>query len=168
MKVNALLDLWLKSATRDAEEATASNYDNAIRPVRKYLGHKPVQELSEEDMEAFIDWMVTEGRQRGGKPGTGLGIRSVRLTLVRLRSALNLAVRRGMVARNVAEHVRVPREAREKAQANTGERKPWNEEEVRQFLTASGTPGSSGASCSRSSRSDPPRCAAHAGTRTWT
>jgi integrase len=132
--VSALLDLWLKSATRDVEEATASNYDNALRPVRKYLGHKPVQELIEEDVEAFIDWMVSEGRQRGGKPGTGLGIRSVRLTLGRLRSALNLAVRRGLVVRNVAEHVTISKQAKEKAQKNAATHKPWNEEEVKRFL----------------------------------
>ncbi|MGV9422749.1 tyrosine-type recombinase/integrase [Streptomyces sp. NPDC003656] len=134
MTVSALLDLWLKSATRDVEEATASNYDNALRPVRKYLGHKPVQELSEEDVEAFIDWMVSEGRQRGGKPGTGLGIRSVRLTLGRLRSALNLAVRRGLVVRNVAEYVTISKQAKEKAQKNAATHKPWNEEEVKRFL----------------------------------
>ncbi|MCG3039174.1 site-specific integrase [Streptomyces sp. S1A] len=134
MTVNELLDMWLKTATRDVEEATASNYENAIRPARARLGHQRVQQLTEEDVEEFIDWMVTEGRRRGGKPGTGLSVRSVRLTLGRLRSALNLAVRRGIVTRNVAEHVTVSREAKQKAEGNSRKGKPWNQDEVRQFL----------------------------------
>lgn len=134
MTVNQLLDAWLKSATRDVEEATAGNYADAVRPVRLRLGEQPLQRLTEDDVEAFIDWMVTEGRQRGGKPGTGLGIRSVRLTLGRLRSALQLAVRRGLVTRNVAEHVRVGRDAKEKATANAVANRPWDQDEVRQFL----------------------------------
>jgi hypothetical protein len=81
MTVNELLDVWLKTATRGVEEGTASNYDNAIRPVRAFLGSRPLQQLTEEDVEKFVDWMATSGRQRGGKPGTGLSVRSVRLTL---------------------------------------------------------------------------------------
>lgn len=134
--VNELLDLWLKAQTRDVEEGTASNYENAVRPARKRLGHIRLQQLTEEDVEGLVDWMVTEGRQRGGKPGTGLGVRTTRLTLGRLRSALQLAVRRGMVTRNVAEHVRVTREAKEKAAARGARAVPWNEDEVRAFLGA--------------------------------
>jgi integrase len=58
----------------------------------------------------------------------------VRLTLGRFRSALNLAVRRGLVLRNVAEHVTISREAKEKALENKKTNPPWNQEEVRQFL----------------------------------
>jgi integrase len=134
--VNELLDTWLKSATRDVEEGTRSNYDSAIRPAREYLGHKVLQHLAEEDIEGLVDWMVTSGPKRGGQPGTGLGIRSVRLTLGRLRSALQLAVRRGLVVRNVAEHVTISREAKERAEANEAARKPWNETEVKAFLEA--------------------------------
>jgi integrase len=32
----------------------------------------------------LVDWMLTSGRRRGGKPGTGLSGRSVRLTVARL------------------------------------------------------------------------------------
>ncbi|ONK09510.1 hypothetical protein [Streptomyces sp. MP131-18] len=35
---------------------------------------KQLQKLSEEDVEGLVDWMLTSGRVRGGKPGTGLGI----------------------------------------------------------------------------------------------
>ncbi|MCB8902016.1 MULTISPECIES: hypothetical protein [unclassified Streptomyces] len=76
------------------------------------------------------------GRQRGGKAGTGLSLRSVRLTLGRLRSALNLAVRRGWVARNVAEHVRVSREAVRKAAQADAKRRPWDEAGFKAFIEA--------------------------------
>jgi integrase len=134
--VNELLDIWLKTATRDVEDGTASNYDSAIRPARSYLGHKELQELTEEDIEGLIDWMVTSGRKRGGKPGTGLSVRAVNLTLGRLRAALHLAVRRRLVQRNVAEHVTISREAKKKAAANQQKRTPWNEAEVKAFLQA--------------------------------
>ncbi|WP_329486710.1 Arm DNA-binding domain-containing protein [Kitasatospora sp. NBC_01246] len=117
MTLNGLLDIWLKSATRDIEEGTASNYESAMVPVRTHSGDKELQSLTEEDIEALVDWMLTSGRRRGGKPGTGLGIRSVRLALGRLRAALNLAVRRGLMVRNVAQHVTISREAKTKAEA---------------------------------------------------
>ncbi|RBM16677.1 site-specific integrase [Streptomyces sp. PT12] len=90
--------------------------------------------VSEEDVEGLVDWMLTSGRIRGGKPGTGLGIRSVRLTLGRLRAALNMAVRRRLVARNVAQYVTIPRHAREAAAAAKAKRVPWTEQEVVPFL----------------------------------
>ncbi|MDJ0345614.1 site-specific integrase [Streptomyces sp. H10-C2] len=132
--VNAWLDTWLKSAIRDVEEATAANYEDALRAVRTHLGDKELQQLLEADIESLIDWMLTAGRIRGGKRGTGLGIRSVRLTLGRLRAALNVAVRRQLIVRNVAEHVTIPRQAREAAQAMKAGREPWTEKEVVPFL----------------------------------
>ena len=133
--VDQFLDEWLKSATRDVEKATAANYRDALLPVRARLGEKPLQEIAEEDIEALIDWMLTEGRRRGGKPGTGLGVRSVRLTLGRLRTALNVAVRRQLVVRNVAAFVTIPRAAAKAAIEARAARKPWTQEEMKTFLT---------------------------------
>jgi hypothetical protein len=31
-----------------------------------------LQKLSTTDLEDLVDWMLTSGRRRGGKPGTGL------------------------------------------------------------------------------------------------
>ncbi|CAM3962372.1 tyrosine recombinase XerC [Kibdelosporangium persicum] len=130
------LDTWLKSATIDVEKATASNYADALLPVRKQLGDRRLQQVTEEDIDDLVDWMLTSGRRRGGKPGTGLSVRSVKLTLGRLRSALNVAVRRKLVVRNVAQYTQIPREARRQAAAAAAERKPWGETEVRHFLAA--------------------------------
>jgi hypothetical protein len=60
--------------------------------------------------------MLTGGRKRGGKPGTGLSVRSVNLTLGKLRAAFNLAVKEGKLVRNV-----VARGERELPAARTGD-----------------------------------------------
>ncbi|WP_420919016.1 site-specific integrase [Streptomyces bohaiensis] len=134
LTVDEWLDTWLTSATREVEAATAANYEDALRPVRTHLGDKALQALTEQDIEGLVDWMLTSGRVRGGKPGTGLGVRSVRLTLGRLRAALNMAVRRQLVPRNVAQYVTIPRKARDAALEAKAERKPWTEEEALPFL----------------------------------
>lgn len=133
--VAELVEAWLKTATRDVEDATKRSYEDAMRYVRTHLGHKRLQEVAEDDIESLVDWMLTSARRIGGKPGTGLSVRTVSLTLGRLRAALNLAIRRGLVARNVAEHVTIPRQARKDDRARRKARVPWNEDEVRAFLT---------------------------------
>jgi integrase len=129
LTVGEYLSDWLRSATREKEAATARNYADALRPVRDRLGTVPLQKLTTRQIEDLIDWMATEGRRRGGKPGTPLGPRTIQLTLSRLRSALRDAVRHRLVDFNVAEPVRPPRQ--------TGHRRtPWAAEEVRTFLRA--------------------------------
>ena len=74
-----------------------------MRYVRTRLGKKPVQELTEDDIDALITWMLTEARRIGGKPGTGLSVRTADLTLGRLRAVLELGIRRQVLTRNVAQ-----------------------------------------------------------------
>jgi integrase len=71
--------------------------------------------------------MLTAGRKRGGKPGTGLSSRTVRLTLGRLSAALEVAVLEGKLARNVARLVKPP-------EYTPRERETWSRAEVRKFL----------------------------------
>jgi integrase len=132
--VGEFLDEWLTSATRDVEKATAANYRDALLPVRERLGGRPLQRLTEAHVEGLVDWMLTEGRKRGGKVGTGLSVRSVRLTLGRFRSALDVAVRRGLVVRNTAHYVAIPRTATKAAAEAQSQRTPWTESEVKAFL----------------------------------
>lgn len=128
------LDTWVASATRDAERATVRNYKDAVAHVRDRLGHRQLQSLTEADIEQLVDWMLEFGRKRGGKAGTGLGARSVELMLNRLRAALNMAVRRQLVVRNVAQYVTVPRAARNAAKVAKAKRVPWTEAEAKEFL----------------------------------
>lgn len=134
LTVGEFLDIWLETATRDVEDGTAANYRDALLPVRRYMGGRPLQRVNEDDLDRFVDWMLTEGRVRGGKPGTGLGVRSVRLTLGRFRSALNIAVRRQLVVRNVAAFTTIPRAAAKAAGEKAAGRTPWTELEVKAFL----------------------------------
>ena len=92
--VNAYLDGYLKGATRGRRASTTRNYQDAFRPVRERLGERPLQSLTKADIEDLMDWMLTFGRRRGGKPGTGLSGRTARLTLGRLTAALDMAVLR--------------------------------------------------------------------------
>jgi len=63
----------------------------------------------------------------GGKAGTGLGPRSVRLTLGRLKAAFEMAVDEGRLVRNVVKLVTPP-------EYTPGEREIWSKSAVRRFL----------------------------------
>lgn len=129
LTVNAYLDEWLRSATRGKEANTVENYRFALTPVRQRLGEKPLQRLTTMDVENLVDWMLTSGRKRGGQVGTGLSARTVRLTLSRLRAALDSAVHRRLVEFNVAAPVKCEGVSIEREE-------PWSTEEVKKFLAA--------------------------------
>jgi len=135
LTVADLVDMWLAAVIPDVEQKTARSYIDAMAYVKTHLGAQLVQQLTEEDVQSLVQWMLTSARRIGGKPGTGLSARTVDLTLGRLRAVLTLGIRRGILARNVAQYVTVPKEARKAARAKKRERKPWNQDEVRQFLT---------------------------------
>lgn len=136
LSVDEWLDTWLASATIDVEVATAANYRDALRPFRERLGSRRLQQLTESDVDEVVAWMLTSGRVRGGAPGTGLGLRSVQLSLNRFRAALTEAVRRQFVIRNVAAYTKIPRAARTEAAKVKAARQPWEADEVRAFLLA--------------------------------
>lgn len=127
--VNEILDSYLKVKTRGKRRNTKSNYGHAFRCVRERLGEAPAQRVSAEDIEDLIEYMLTSGRKRGGKPGTGLSGRSVNLTLGRLRAAFDLAVRAGKLARNVVDLV-------DNVSYQQPERQTWTQDEVHTFLAA--------------------------------
>ena len=96
--------------------------------MRERLGHRITQSITREDIERDVrDWMLAEGRKRGGEPGTGLGPRSVRLTLGRLKAALEMACEDGRLAANPTRYVRMP--SQPKREGTT-----WSEAELRRFL----------------------------------
>jgi integrase len=134
LTVAQAIDLLLPALCVDVEPATAANYTHALRPVRAFLGTHPLQNLHEQDIDDLVQHMLTTGRVRGGKPGTGLGVRAVELTLGQLRAILNEAVRRKMTTRNVAAFTKIPRAARKTAAAAKAARMPWSEAEVQAFL----------------------------------
>jgi integrase len=125
--VNQYLDEYLVGATRGRRESTKVSYRDAFRPVRERLGHRNLQSVSKADIEGLVDWMLTSGRKRGGKAGTGLGPRSVRLTLGRLKAAFEMAVDEGKLVRNVVKLVTPP-------EYTPQERDTWTKAQVRKFL----------------------------------
>lgn len=129
--VNELLDGYLRSACFEREANTKASYRHALAPARARLGSRRAQSITRDDVEALRDWMLSQGRKRGGKPGTGLGTRSVRLTLGRLRAAFEQACDDGKLYRNPCRGVKLP--AQEKREPAT-----WSAAQVRAFLAVAG------------------------------
>jgi len=127
LTLGAYLDDYFKGATRGRRASTARNYQDAFRPARERLGARKLQSISKADSEDLMDWMLTSGRRRGGKPGTGLSGRTARLTLGRLSAALEMAVQEGLLIRNVARLVEPPAHVQR-------ERQTWSKAEVKRFL----------------------------------
>ncbi|MEU6768615.1 tyrosine-type recombinase/integrase [Streptomyces sp. NPDC046853] len=134
MTVGQLLDAYMVAKEDDLEETTIDGYENRLTHIRARLGTLRVQELSEEHVEDFVTWLLTEARRRGGPKGTGLRPSTVDGVLGRLRAALRYALRKRIVARNVAEYVTVPRKARKQDRRDNEREKPWNVVEVKEFV----------------------------------
>ena len=127
--VSEMIDAYLKSATFERAANTALSYSKALLPVRERLGIRKARSVTRQDIEDLRDWMLTEGRRRGGKPGTGLGARSVRLTIGRLSAAFIHAIQDNRLSVNPCQYVRLPRvEQREDT--------TWSEDQLQRFLTA--------------------------------
>ena len=129
--LNDVVDAYEKSALFEKAANTAVSYRNALLPARERLGNRKARSINRADIEQLRDWMLAEGRRRGGKPGSGLGARSVRLTLGRLQAAFEQACQDGQLAANPCRYVRLPAQVQREATA-------WSEGELRGFLAAAG------------------------------
>lgn len=125
--VAELIDDYLRSATFEKEAATVRSYTDALRCARDQLGARRAQDITRRDVEDLRDFMLREGRKIGGRPGTGLGARSVNLALGRLQAAFAMAVADGRLARNPVEHVKRPQQVK-------APRQTWTGTEVQAFL----------------------------------
>lgn len=128
LTLNELCDEWLRSK-RGKEANTISAYTNGLKPARDQLGEKPAQKVTVKDINDLVDHMLTSGRKRGGKPGTGLSPRSVQITLAKLRAVFTWAQRQKMVENNPAAGVDTPAQVKTK-------RVPWSPDEVKVFLVS--------------------------------
>jgi integrase len=125
--VDEHLASWLESKRLAGKRpSTMRSYEDALRPIREEYGRKALQDLTPEDVEAVKAGMLDGSARRVGTPGKPLSARSVNYMIGRLREALDQAVRRGKVARNVAALVdRVEGDARPSA--------AWTPEQVQRF-----------------------------------
>ena len=128
--VDEILDSWLRAATRGNEASTVASYTGAVRIPRERLGRRKAQSTARDDIEQLVDFALTKGRKRGGAPGSGLSVRSVRLMLACLSAAFEQAIDDQKVTRNPCRRVRVdgkPKTARA----------TWSADELRRFLAVS-------------------------------
>jgi integrase len=144
--VGEWVDEWFAKKKEDLEATTIPNYETQLSYIKDRLGAIRLQELSEDDCTAFVQWLLTEGRRRpvtvlSGDPErpvvtlTGLRPSSVDTVLARLKEILGRAFVRQMVRANVAEYVHVPRQARKQDRRRNPKAKPWTVTEVQQYVT---------------------------------
>ncbi len=130
--VNELLDAYLRAATRGKEANTCVSYRDALRIPRDRLGRRRALSITRDDIEAMVDFAFEQGRARGGKPGTGLGERSVRLMLGRCSAAFEQGIDDRKLAFNPCRKVKAD------APAVTGRPRrkstSWDEGQLRAFL----------------------------------
>lgn len=101
--LSAHLDSWLEGKRLSGKRpATLRSYRDALSHVRSLFGTKPLQSLTAEDVEQVKALMLDGAARRIGRKGEPLSARSVNLMLGTLQQALDQAVRRGKVPRNVA------------------------------------------------------------------
>lgn len=120
------LDEWL--AGRRLKRRTLGNYRDALKPIHEHLGEIELQKLTKAAVDKLVTRQLTEGR-RVNRPGTPLAPSTVLLMLTVLTTALDDAMKQGLVLRNVAKLVDRP-------QAKKKEMKTWTSEQAGKFLAA--------------------------------
>jgi integrase len=106
LTVGAWLDYWLENIVRrEREPTTYDGYEVSVRcHIKPFLGTKILHKLQVEDVERWLRELARRGR----------GVRTRQFALTRLRTALKLALKRGHVARNVAELTDMPASTKRK------------------------------------------------------
>lgn len=130
---------WYEFATRGRAESTKESYESAIRlHIEPVIGSVRLGDLRPYHIERVYTRMLAAGLQVSDQ------VRSV------LRSSLDVAEEQGVIARNVARLVRIPR--RERAQGGDVGARSFLPDQARQYLRAVSQYGSSWSS--PSSRED--------------
>jgi integrase len=109
MTIEQYLAAWLKSVELTKSAGTLRIHRTNAKHIVRYIGSHTLQGLKVEHVEA----MMSDLRDTGLAEGTR---KAIRATLV---AALNQAVERGYVAKNVAKLVKAPRVRKAKAKAFT-------------------------------------------------
>lgn len=112
ISVSTYLDSWEPAHGRDLEEGSRAVISHDLRPVRERLGERKLQSVTRADVDQLVDWMLTEGRKRGGRPGTGLSPRSVQRTLAVFQKACEDAIDDRLISMNPCRRVKRPKQVR--------------------------------------------------------
>lgn len=115
------MDEWVSATGKSP--TTIANYKDNIEYIVPRIGHIPLQRLTPRHIQAHYAQQLKSGGRRGGglSPTTVNGQHRV------LHAALEIAVRWGLIARNVADAVQPP--PRKRRAGDT-----WTDEQVAQFL----------------------------------
>ncbi len=112
-KVDTWLDYWVRTVApaKNVRASTLRRYKGVITQYLKpALGHRKLQDLTPEHVEALHKWMRTLDKSRTPGHGTGgLSDTTIRQAHMVLRSALADALTRGKITRNVAAIVKAPK-----------------------------------------------------------
>jgi len=122
LSVGALMREWLEREARTSVAATTlEDYEGTVRlHIVPALGEVPVQKLTTAEVQRWY----------ASYHAAGHGERVIQLAHLRMRQALDYAMRMGYVAQNVVLAARPPR-------GEEGERLTWTAAEAREFLAVS-------------------------------
>jgi len=123
-----LTDTWLPLKRRQVRATTAYRYAWFVeRYINPAVGDIPLRRLRADHLEAFYADLASTG----GRHGSGLAAKTVREVHMIVRAALDLAMRRELVGRNVAAaaHLRPSR-------AGNAVARTWTDAELARFLAA--------------------------------
>ena len=93
---NDLADAYLRLADNRVREVSVNGYTQSLQYAKDAFGPLPAQEVSRDDILALVDSMAAQG----------LGIRTVRGTLVHVRACFELAIEDRVVLTNPARKVK--------------------------------------------------------------
>lgn len=118
LSLGEYLRLWLQDSTRNVRPATASSYESKVASICRHpLADVRLKSLTESQYRQIVSWLG-----EGATHGTQMAKVNV------LRTALNAAVRIGLLPDNPVAHIRVARTVpRVDAQA-------WDQETTLRFL----------------------------------
>ena len=121
-----LTETWLPQKRRQVRATTAYRYAWFIQHyVNPAIGHVPLRRLRADHLDTLYECLATTG----GKDSTGLAHKTVHEVHMIIRAALELAVLRGLLDRNVA-HATIARRRRVTKSAA----RIWTPHEVGHFL----------------------------------
>ena len=121
-------DGWVAALPTRLRPSTVDSYARCLKYVRPSLGGRRLDQVTASDLDALYAALLASGKRQSDG---GLSPRSVRYVHTVVRKCLADAVKKGDLARNVADAADPPRAKDTKAP----EMAWWSPEELRTFLT---------------------------------
>lgn len=118
---------WL-AGQRDLEESSRRTYEQELKQPIAALGAVKVQALTRQHVEDMVTAMLDGTARRIGRKGQPLSAATVKMAVGRLASVLDGLVSDGVLPRNVARGIKLPK------QATRPDEKGWTVEQARVFL----------------------------------